>query len=98
MTVAVIVISILLLSLITIVPVCTSIRGEKEREEKERERLNRELREEKEFFLRLWEDKVVRCKDCMHFAGEGMYCACNILVQFDHFYCYYGDIEERCEE
>ena len=35
--------------------------------------------------------QVVRCRDCKHFAGEGMYCAQNIIVQFDHFYCYYAE-------
>lgn len=34
---------------------------------------------------------VIRCKECKHFAGEGMYCAENICVQFDHFYCYYAE-------
>lgn len=34
---------------------------------------------------------IVRCKDCKHFAGEGMCCANDIIVQFDHFYCYYGE-------
>lgn len=34
---------------------------------------------------------VVLCKDCKHFAGEGMYCAQDIVVQYDHFYCYYGE-------
>lgn len=38
---------------------------------------------------------VVRCKDCKHFAGEGMYCAENICVQFDHFYCYYAERKEH---
>ena len=31
---------------------------------------------------------VVRCKDCKYFAGEGMYCENDIIVHFDHFYCY----------
>lgn len=35
--------------------------------------------------------KLVRCKDCKHFAGEGMYCAQDIIVQYDHFYCYHGE-------
>lgn len=35
--------------------------------------------------------EVVRCRDCKHFAGEGFYCAQNILPMFDHFYCYYAD-------
>ena len=35
--------------------------------------------------------EVVRCKDCKYYAGEGMYCANDIIVQFDHFYCYYGE-------
>lgn len=35
--------------------------------------------------------EIIRCKDCKHFAGEGMYCACDIIVQFDHFYCYHAE-------
>ena len=35
--------------------------------------------------------EIVRCKDCKHFAGEGMYCSCDIIVQFDHFYCYHAE-------
>ena len=35
--------------------------------------------------------ELVRCKDCKHFADEGMYCAQNIIVQYDHFYCYHGE-------
>lgn len=35
--------------------------------------------------------EVVRCKDCKHYAGEGMYCACDIMVHYDHFYCYWGE-------
>lgn len=35
--------------------------------------------------------EIIRCKDCKHFAGEGMYCANDIIVQFDHFYCYDGE-------
>lgn len=35
--------------------------------------------------------KLVRCKNCKYYAGEGMYCANDIIVQFDHFYCYYGE-------
>ena len=34
---------------------------------------------------------IIRCKDCKHFAGEGMYCSCDIIVQFDHFYCYHAE-------
>ena len=37
---------------------------------------------------------VVRCKDCRHFAGEGMYCENNIIPMFGHFYCYYGERRE----
>lgn len=35
--------------------------------------------------------ELVRCKDCKYYAEEGMYCANDIIVQFDHFYCYYGE-------
>ena len=35
--------------------------------------------------------EVVRCKDCTSFCGDGMYCDNNILVLYDHFYCYYGE-------
>ena len=38
--------------------------------------------------------EVVRCKDCKHYAGEGMYCACDIMVHYDNFYCYWGEREE----
>ena len=38
--------------------------------------------------------EVVRCKDCRWYAGEGMHCANNIVVQFDHFFCYYGERRE----
>lgn len=38
--------------------------------------------------------EVIRCKDCRWYAGEGMYCTNNILVQFDHFFCYYGERNE----
>lgn len=41
------------------------------------------------------EPEIIRCKDCKHFAGEGMYCANNILVPFSHFYCYYAEGEEE---
>ncbi len=34
---------------------------------------------------------IVRCKECRYFAGEGMYCEQNIIVHFDHFYCYYAE-------
>ena len=37
---------------------------------------------------------LIRCKDCRWDAGEGMHCANNIMVQFDHFFCYYGEREE----
>lgn len=37
---------------------------------------------------------VVRCRDCRWYAGEGMYCTNNILTQFDHFFCYYGERKE----
>lgn len=39
---------------------------------------------------------IVRCRDCKWFAEEGYYCANNILVQFEHFFCYYG--ERRSDE
>lgn len=39
--------------------------------------------------------EVVRCKDCKHYAGEGMYCAQDICVQFDHFFCYYAERREE---
>lgn len=35
--------------------------------------------------------RLCRCKDCKYYAGEGMYCANDIIVQFDHFYCYYAE-------
>ena len=35
--------------------------------------------------------EIIRCKDCKHYAGEGMYCACDIIVHYDHFYCYYAE-------
>lgn len=35
--------------------------------------------------------EVVRCKDCKWYEGDGMYCANDIIVQFDHFYCYNGE-------
>lgn len=35
--------------------------------------------------------EIIYCKDCKHFAGEGMYCSCDIIVQFDHFYCYHAE-------
>ena len=37
---------------------------------------------------------VVRCRDCKHYAGEGMYCSQDICVMFDHFYCYYAERKE----
>jgi len=40
------------------------------------------------------EPEIIRCRDCKYFAGEGMYCGQNICVQFDHFYCYYGERKE----
>ena len=40
---------------------------------------------------------VVRCKDCKWFAGEGMYCANNIMVTFDHFYCADGDEKDETD-
>lgn len=33
----------------------------------------------------------IQCKNCRHFAGEGMYCAQDFVVQFDHFYCYHAE-------
>ena len=41
--------------------------------------------------------EVVRCRYCKHFAGDGMYCDNDILVHYDHFYCYYGEKEEDDE-
>ena len=35
--------------------------------------------------------EIIRCKDCKHFAGEGMYCAFDIIVPYDNFYCYHGE-------
>lgn len=37
---------------------------------------------------------VVRCKDCRWYAGKGNYCTNNMLTQFDHFFCYYGERKE----
>lgn len=45
-------------------------------------------------YIRNSSAEVVRCKDCRWFAGEGMYCTNNILTQFDHFFCYYGERKE----
>ena len=42
-------------------------------------------------FMRSAQPEIIRCKDCKHFAGEGMYCSCDIIVQFDHFYCYHAE-------
>ena len=42
----------------------------------------------------LQQPKIVCCKDCKHFAGEGMYCAFNIMVYYDRFYCFYGKRKE----
>lgn len=37
---------------------------------------------------------VVHCIDCMHFAGEGMYCDCDMFVHSgQNNYCYYGERE-----
>ena len=41
--------------------------------------------------------EVIRCRDCKHFAGDGMYCDNDIMVLYDHFYCYYGE-KEDCDE
>jgi hypothetical protein len=38
--------------------------------------------------------EIIRCKNCRWFAGEGMYCTNNVLVPFDHFFCYYGERKE----
>lgn len=38
--------------------------------------------------------EVVRCKDCKWYAGKGNYCTNNMLTQFDHFFCYYGERRE----
>lgn len=35
--------------------------------------------------------ELVRCGECEFFVDEGMYCEQNIITQFDHFYCYYGE-------
>lgn len=40
--------------------------------------------------------EIIRCKDCKYFAGEGMYCENDIIVHFDHFYCY--NAERRTDE
>ena len=40
--------------------------------------------------------RLTRCKDCKYFAGEGMYCENDIIVHFDHFYCY--NAERRTDE
>ena len=50
--------------------------------------------------LDLWNESegLILCKDCMYYAGDGMYCACNILVQYDHFYCYYAERKEAGHE
>ena len=48
----------------------------------------------------LIEIDIVRCGECKWFAEEGNYCANNILVQFDHFFCYYGErrTDDKTEE
>lgn len=33
--------------------------------------------------------EVVRCKDCANYAGDGMYCAWNVLTG-DMGYCHHG--------
>ena len=38
--------------------------------------------------------EIVHCKDCKWFEEEGYYCAKDILVQFDHFFCYHGERRE----
>ena len=38
--------------------------------------------------------EIIRCKDCKHFVREGMYCSCDIIDRFDHFYCYYAERKE----
>ena len=40
--------------------------------------------------------EIVRCKDCKHYAGDGMYCAWDIMVHYEHFYCYHA--ERRTDE
>ena len=35
--------------------------------------------------------EIIRCKDCKYYAGEGMYCDWDIIVQYDHFYCYHAE-------
>ena len=39
--------------------------------------------------------EIVRCKDCKCFAGEGMYCDWDIMVHYDHFYCYHAERREE---
>ena len=34
--------------------------------------------------------EIVRCKDCEHYAGDGMYCAWNIIAQ-DNGFCHCGE-------
>ncbi len=38
--------------------------------------------------------EVVRCKDCKNYAGQGMYCVHNMIVD-DNDFCSYG---ERSDE
>lgn len=38
--------------------------------------------------------EVVRCRDCKHYAGDGMYCANDIIVKWDYFFCYDGERED----
>lgn len=37
------------------------------------------------------EPEIIRCKDCKYYAGEGMYCALDIMVHYDHFFCYHAE-------
>lgn len=37
------------------------------------------------------EPEIIRCKDCKYYAGEGMYCAWDIMVHYDHFFCYHAE-------
>ena len=39
-------------------------------------------------------EELIRCRDCKNFAGEGMYCDFDIMVHYDHFYCYHGERKE----
>lgn len=38
---------------------------------------------------------VIRCKDCEHFAGSGMYCANGVKVPNSEFYCSGAEPKEQ---